>query len=541
VHSRRAAAPQAPYRTRSEPVPALLSAGRDAVAPVTPPCASDTSSPVALPSQHPPRIVPGEYSAADAGGASSSSPLQRSPLLGSPVDDFDVGQARWEQEQEEEEEEEEEARGLSPTRGFARHAPSHAQHYLPQPHYPLTGAATGTPPPARRPRYRRMSAPVSDAVAPAVWREDDDSEGGGGAGGSDGGGGASGSDGADTALRRAATLRALRAAAESRRAARISEQLTSSGALDALAQPPSAHHHAHAAPGGEGALPTPAELAGRIGRLDVNLQRYLFSLLTQLEESQAVAAPVLQRVASGNLGGAGSESGSGSGGPYRARHRRVSSGGASAGIAPPPPPMSAAAATAAALAAHTAAFAAASSFGFGGSVSGSGPRFASPPRRTAPADDLDSDEGGPCGGPPPSFDGAGYASPGERDTSASDTPSALPPRALVPRIGGRRAPRFSAAGVAGEAPLAQQFGTRKGVAAAAAAAGSGPSCAFGALAEGGEPSEGDVHARELQESPRPMGASAARLAARRVSHGHPGGLTTALGLNATAAVRATHR
>ena len=96
------------------------------------------------------------------------------------------------------------------------------------------------------------------------------------------------------------------------------------------------------------------------------------------------------------------------------------------------------------------------------------------------ADWLLEEEGGPVGGMPPSEGGPGYASPGERDTSCSD---ASP----------RRPARFSLVGVAGEMPLPLPR----------------------------RPSDDE---RELQTSPRVLGPSALRLAARRMTHGRVPGV-----------------
>jgi hypothetical protein len=310
-----------------------------------------------------------------------------------------------------------------------------------------------------------MRAPVWDAAPPAVGHDDsDDGEGGAG------GGAASGSDETEQAARRTATLRALRMQAQSRRAARISEHMRGSGGEGAQphahAQPHSAHNqHAHAPP-----LPSAEELAARIARLDVNLQRYMASLLTQLEESQAVVAPALARAGSGSgSGGAGLD----------APHRSGSGGGARAVTfaMPRSPPVP-------------------------------------PPRPAAAADDLFSDEGGPCGDaapPPPGFEG-GYGSPGERDTSATEELSDCP--VLRPRSGPRtvrRPQRFSLAGVPGEAPL----GATGWLQPPAGSSASGTPCS---PQDAPEPDDGGY------ESPQQLGASAARLALRRMSHGHPGGL-----------------
>lgn len=296
-----------------------------------------------------------------------------------------------------------------------------------------SAAAVGTPPAGRAPvaRLRRVSAPAHDAL---VWRaaeesDDDDEDGTFG--------GAGDVDQAAEAARRAETLRALRAAAITRRVSRMSEHRPASAGGGAFAD----------AQAGLPALVPPAELAARIARLDVHLQRYLAGVLCGLEGASAPPP-----------------------------------------MSPPPPP----------------AFAAP-------------PPLAPAARRGSPAPDLFSDEGGPCGGGVDADVAAagGYASPGGRDTSASDDdPTVMmspprQPRRSVTRSP-RRAPRFSAAGVAGEARLPRRA----------------PLVLLPPPLLG-SPSDDAAEAEEqaaLQESPRPMGASAPRLAARRVSHGHPGGV-----------------
>lgn len=294
----------------------------------------------------------------------------------------------------------------------------------------LSAAAVGTPPAGRAPvaRLRRVSAPAHDAL---VWRAADESDD------DDDIGGAGDADQAAEAARRAETLRALRAATITRRVSRMSEHRPTSAGGGAFAD----------AQAGLPALVPPAELAARISRLDVHLQRYLAGVLCGLEGASAPPP-----------------------------------------MSPPPPPTFAAP-----------------------------PPLAPAARRGSPAPDLFSDEGGPCGGGVDADVAAagGYASPGGRDTSASDDDHAImllsPPR--QPRRSAahspRRAPRFSAAGVAGEVRLPRRA----------------PLVLPPALQ--GSPSDDVAEAEAqaaLQESPRPMGPSAPRLAARRVSHGHPGGV-----------------
>jgi hypothetical protein len=285
-------------------------------------------------------------------------------------------------------------------------------------------------------RHRRLSAPVASAFVDS----DDDSELDGAAGG------------AEEALRQAVTLRALRRRSEARRAARVSEN-----AADAAG------------------LPTPSELAVRISRLDVNLQRFLVTQLVQLEASQAAAQASLAAVAPPTTRGITWASFTAEGAPAEAagdRHEAVPRSHAHYHH-------------------HHGA-------------------HASHSRDVLPVDpDLLDEEGGPVGGAPPA-DGDGYASPGERDVSASDSdwrtrdespargvrhgqpPLARPAarKSPSPSPSRSRQPRFSLAGVAGELQLPQH---------------------------GGEEEEGGAGGNQL--SPRLLGPSSVRLAAKRMTHG----------------------
>ena len=284
-------------------------------------------------------------------------------------------------------------------------------------------------------RHRRLSAPAVSAFIDS----DDDSELDGAAGG------------AEEALRQAVTLRALRRRSEARRAARVSEN-----AADAAG------------------LPTPSELAVRISRLDVNLQRFLVTQLVQLEASQAAAQASLAAVAAPNTRGITWASHTAEGAPMEAAGDRH--------VAVPR------------------------------SNTQSHPHHGarnSHLRDAAPMEpDLLEEEGGPVGEAPPA-DGDGYASPGERDVSASDsdwrTREESPPRGVRPgqpplmRHADRkspspsrsRQPRFSLAGVAGELQLPQH----------------------------GEFEEEEGGAGGNQLSPRLLGPSSVRLAAKRMTHG----------------------
>lgn len=286
-------------------------------------------------------------------------------------------------------------------------------------------------------RARRLSAPVTSAFVDS----DDDSELDGAAGG------------AEEALRQAVTLRALRRRSEARRAARVSEN-----AADAAG------------------LPTPSELAVRISRLDVNLQRFLVTQLVQLEASQAAAQASLAAVAP--------------------QHRGVTWASSTVEGAPVE-----------AVGDHHDGAHRPHAHGYQHHHQPLGGRSHS--RVDAAVDpDLLEEEGGPVGEAPPA-DGDGYASPGERDVSASDsdwrTRDDSPPRGLRPgqpplaKPADRkspsphrsRLPRFSLAGVAGELQLP----------------------VHGA----GEEEEDGVGGNQL--SPRLLGPSSVRLAAKRMTHG----------------------
>jgi len=250
---------------------------------------------------------------------------------------------------------------------------------------------------------RPQSAPVAEH---GMGLESDDSDSGGAV-----------LEDAEEVLRRAASVRARRRRSEARRTARVSENVSDAAGL-----------------------PSPSELAVRISRLDVNLQRFLVSQLVQLEASQATAAhaPVHSRGVTW-----ASETRDGRG------HHHIN--------------------------------------------------------------DLLGEEGGPVGQPGDApAEGDGYASPGERDMSASDSLGSLSPHGDDAEVRGghhqprpspllcpgpvmeRRSPsprgarqaRLSLAGVAGELQLPQQ------------------------------PDDADE-----QISPRVLGPSSLRLAAKRMQHG----------------------